>query len=724
MISVAYEAATMPEIFSDIASKTPFSFVYDGQDVDAMTPLTLRYDNQSVADVLIEVSRLSGLGFKQVNNSIYVKNRHTKSKSRTVEVVIDQPLSGKVTDQESGDPLPGVNVLAKGTTVGTVTDIDGNYRFTVNDEVTTLVFSSIGYEAQEVEVGGRSTINVTLVPDVQKLEELVVTGVVTGTPKKKLGFAVEKIEGDLLQNVPATNVASSLAGKVPGLKISAGSSAPGSNPDIQLRNATTIFGSSNPLIIVDGVLTEGNLSDINVEDIASIEVVKGAAAASLYGSRASNGVVNITTKRGTGLNEGSSEVIYRTEFGQSFIPFVPQKTKSINVAVNENQVDYDSPSPDGVYDNPYPKLTDPVDQFFNPGRFMTHYLAFRGNSNQGKTAVFSSVQYTDEAGVVKLADGRQRTNFRLNLDHNVTDKLKFSASNLFARNIIDNRADGIWDMFYYADPDVDLLQPNDDGTPYKVNPNRINPRLANPLYNIYNTINNTDRNRFIGNYRVAYDLLDNLQISAAYGLDRIESNSFGLNPKGLLRADNPDLRQPGSIFESTSNTFAQTLQADALYFRQWGDFNAKFRLQYLHESNEVNAFSGSGTHLAVLGKDVRSLEQASEDINLSSTITSVVANNYSSILQLDYKEKYIFDGLFRRDGVSLFGPNERWQNFYRISGAWRITEDMELPGVQELKLRSSYGVAGLRPPYSAQYDVLFLTNGTINPGEDKKETPI
>ncbi len=722
-ISVDFKAATLLDVFSDIESKTRFKFVYDQQDLATGHRINFKYENRSVADILIEVSRLSNLSFKQVNHNINVKKRTKDTPHQEIEVILEQTITGQVTDEENGDPLPGVNVLAKGTNTGTVTNAEGNYRLTVADEVTTLVFSSIGYVAEEITIDGRTTLDVALMPDVQELQELVVTGVVTGTPKKKLGFTVEKISGEVLQNVPATNIATSLAGKVPGLKVSSGSNAPGSNPNIQLRNATTIFGSSNPLIIVDGVLTEGSLSDINVEDIASIEVVKGAAASSLYGSRAANGVVNITTKRGTGLNEGTSEVVYRTEIGQSYIPFVPEKTTSINVEVEGDEVNYDTPSPDGVYDNPYPSLTDPVKQFFNPGTFMTHYLAFRGNSSNGRTAVFSSAQYTDEEGVVKLADGRQRTNFRLNLDHQVTEKLKFSASNLYARNIIDNRANGIWDMFYYADPDVDLLQPNDDGTPYKVNPNRINPRLANPLYNIYNTINNTDRNRFIGNYKVAYDLLDDLQLSVAYGIDRIENNTFALSPKGLLQADNPDLRTPGSISESSDHTLASTLQADALYFKQFGDFNAKFRLQYLYESNEFEGFSGSGTHLAVLGKDVRSLEQASDNINIASTITSVVANNYSSVLQLDYKEKYIFDGLFRRDGVSLFGPNERWQNFYRFSGAWRLTEDLPLEGIQELKLRTSYGVAGLRPPYSAQYDVLFLTNGIVNPGGGQKGNP-
>ena len=724
-INIKLKKASVIDIFESIEVKTNYSFNFEITDIDQELTLEIERGKYLVADILTKISKTANLRFKQVNNNIHVSRKTVNSESAiTIQNIYQtRTITGQVTAIEDNQGLPGVNVVEKGTSNGTVTNVNGDYSFEVS-EGATLVFSSVGYTTEEIPIGERSVIDLVMTQDIQQLQELVVTGVVAGTPKKKLGFTVEKVDGETIQQVPATNAATALAGKVSGLKVSSGSGAPGNNPDIQLRSVTTIFGSSNPLIIVDGVLTEGGLSDINVEDIANIEVVKGAAASSLYGSRAANGVVNITTKRGSGLKSGTSEVRYRTELGQSYIPFIPKKTKAINVEVNGNEVDYDSPSPDGIYDNPYPNVADPVGQFFNPGTFMTHYLSFSGNSEDGNTSIFSSVQYTDEEGVAKLADGRQRINLRLNLDHSLSDRLRFKASNLYAESAIDNRANGIWDMFYYADPDVDLLAPNEeDGSPYNVNPNRINPRLANPLYNIANSINNTDRSRFIGNYALDYDLLDNLTLSASYGLDKIETDGFSLSPKALLRADNPDLVTNGSISESTSTTTAQTFQTDALYYRQIGNFNAKFRLQYLYESNNYNWFSGSGTHLAVLGRDVRSLEQASDNINISSNRTSIVANNYSAVIQLDYKDKYIFDALYRRDGVSLFGANERWQNFYRVSGAWRVTEDVDIPGFQEFKLRTSYGVAGLRPPYSAQYEVLNLNNGTAHPGGGQLGNP-
>lgn len=623
----------------------------------------------------------------------------------------ERVISGKVTDAEGGEPLPGVNIVIQGSNIGTITDLDGNYNISVTDEDVVLIFSFIGYATQNIRVGNLDVINVQLSPDVQSLEEVVVTGVAGSLSKDKLSFTVASIDEDIIQQVPAVNPGRALQGKVAGVRVSGSSGAPGSSPDIQLRGATTIFGSSNPLIIVDGILTEGSLNDINTEDIASIEVVKGAAASSLYGSRAANGVVNIITKRGSGLAAGSSNFSYRTEVGQSFIGYVPEKSTSTNFLVEDGEVLYGQPSPDGIADNPYPSLTDPVDQFFNPGFYFTNHLSFRANGPEGKTSLYSSLQHTSETGVVDITDGQDRLNLRINIDHYFNDKLKFTTSNLYSQSDIDQRANGIWDLFYYADPNADFLAPNDDGTHYKVDPNRLGMH-ENPLYLINNTINTQERYRFLGHYAINYSILDFLDLKLAYGLDRINIDSRALTPKGKLRVNNePDL---GGISLSTSNTFAQTLQGDVFFHRSFGDFNARVNLQYLYESNEFNSSSGSGSQLAVRGMDVFNLDLADQEtISNSSYSSLIVANNVSGMLYLDYKEKFIFDGLIRRDGVSLFGANERWQTFYRLSGAYRITEDFNVPGMDELKVRASYGVAGLRPPFEAQYEVFGISNGDL-----------
>ncbi|MFD1615439.1 carboxypeptidase-like regulatory domain-containing protein [Gelatiniphilus marinus] len=208
----------------------------------------------------------------------------------------EKTISGTVSDK-SGLPLPGTTVLVKGTTLGTSTDFDGNYSIQANSGAT-LVFSFVGYKAKEVTVGASNVINVTLEEDAESLEEVVITGSASGKSIKELSFALGQVNNELLDNVPAASAGQALQGKISGLSVSPSGGQPGSDVNIQLRTANSIATGQNPLIILDGVILEGGLADINTEDIDRIEVAKGAAGASLYGSRAANGVIQIFSKRG------------------------------------------------------------------------------------------------------------------------------------------------------------------------------------------------------------------------------------------------------------------------------------------------------------------------------------------------------------------------------------------------------------------------------------------
>ncbi|MFC4873016.1 SusC/RagA family TonB-linked outer membrane protein [Negadavirga shengliensis] len=709
-LSISLKEKSLLHILDEIEHKTSFNFVYNEKNLSESHRSDKEFQSISLEDLLKVLSVDFQLRFKQINERISVKPLARNQYNQNIpEVIVQITVTGVVRDGE-GNPLPGASIRLEGSATGTVTDLDGSFSIQVPDTGAVLIVSFIGFETQRVQVGNQTEFAITLAEDASSLEEFVVTGVAGSVAKEKLGFTIEKLGPEILQQVPGVNAANSIRGKAAGVRVSYPSGAPGASPEIQLRGATAIFGSSNPLIIVDGVLTEGNLQDINAEDIENIEILKGAAASSLYGSRAANGVVSIITKRGSSLASGGNEITYRTEVGQSFIGFAPPKSESTNFEVQGNEVLYGNPRPDNVFGNPYPVVTDPVGQFFNPGSYLTNHIGFQSNSKDGNTALFSSVQSTRDAGVVDLTDGQRRINFRTNIDHHFNERLKFTANNFYSQSAIDMRANGIWDMFYYADPNVDFLQDNDDGTPYKVDPNRLGMH-ENPLYNISNTVNRQSRTRFLGFYGLNYQVLDFLELKAAYGVDRLSTENFSLTPKGKLNVNQPP--SVGNIFRGQSNTMAQTFQADALLTSEWGKFKNRMNLQYLYESNEINSFNGSGTHLAVKGMDITNLNQASENLNINSFKTMIVANNISAMFYSDYDDKFIFDGLIRRDGVSLFGSEERWQTFFRTAGAYRITQDFDIRGIQELKVRTSYGTAGLRPPFEARYEVVGLANGQI-----------
>ena len=225
-------------------------------------------------------------------------------------------ITGTVTSSVEGEgPIAGVSVTVVGTTLGTYTDMAGKYSLNVPENARTLTFSFIGMKTREEEIGGRSVIDVALDQDLLNLDEVIVTGVAAGTPKKKLAVSVERVDQEKLKEVYAGSASSALQGKVAGLTIISSTGEPGSAATILVRGATQITGSQAPLIILDGAIMEGTLGDINVDDIESIEVVKGASASALYGSRAGNGVIAVTTRRGNLLVEGRTEIIVRNEYG-------------------------------------------------------------------------------------------------------------------------------------------------------------------------------------------------------------------------------------------------------------------------------------------------------------------------------------------------------------------------------------------------------------------------
>lgn len=620
-------------------------------------------------------------------------------------------IEGQVKD-ESGQPMAGVSVIEVGTYNGKSTDIDGRFEITVSSEAAVLEFSFIGMIPQRIPVKGQTTLEVILREDSFKLEEIIVTGVASGTPKQKLGFSIEKVGNEKLSQVPSVDAASAIQGKVAGVKITKTSGAPGASFDIQLRGVKTIFGSSNPLVIVDGVLTEGGLSDVNSEDIESIEVLKGAAASSLYGSRAANGVISVITKRGNGMKAGATEVNIRSEFGKNFMGFVPERSSSTNRDYTYNGVNYTAEA-DKVYDNPYPKTYDQVSQFFNPGAYFTNYISLKGNSANQDLSTYVSFQNTKETGVVKMVDGATRTNFKINLDYKINDKFTLTTSNLLAKTTSDDRASGSFGELLKCDPNADLTLPNADGSPYLVNVNKISVGSMNPLYSIANKISESRSERLMSFVGLKYRPLPYLTFEGTYGSDRRNGDSYYHVAKGILNYDLTE--NSGYISRSTWSSLEETVELNGAFIKKIGDFNTRFKAQFLYEASKDNWLTGGGGDLGVRGFNLSTVNlSASQSCNSGTAKT--VAYNYAGIAAIDYKDKYIFDALLRRDASSLFGSEVRWQTFYRVSGAWRLTQDFSINGVQEWKVRASYGIAGLRPPFNAQYETFTLENGVAGNG--------
>ena len=651
----------------------------------------------------------------------------------------DKTVTGTVND-EAGLPVPGANVMVKGTNIGTQTDFDGNYSIkAANGQI--LVFSFIGFAKQQITVGNADTVNVSLLVDANSLDEVVVTGLAGATSRKKLSVTVNKVGAEDLEMIPATSAASALQGKVAGVTVT-NFGQPGSGATIQLRGATNLFGGQSPLILVDGVIVEGGINDINTDDIQSFEIVKGASASALYGSRAGNGVIVITSKRGK-MRAGGPQVTLRSDVGFSELGNKIDLSQSHNYDLASdyqsasNYTKYDGvtypsnyngvtrvglsgariASTDDYNDNPYGVSYDNQDRFFQTGTDQTLYASVSNASEF--TNLFFSADRTENQGILKETGGYERYGVRLNGDFHINDWLKLSTSNNYIRSNNETPGgtlDGVLFDLALTDPDVNLNALNPDGQPYYYTPNPWAPTVQNPLYSLGTNREKSTRNRFLGSYNLNMKLADWVNLDAEYA---VESTSYINDDYNPYTAYTTSSNKPegfdyskGDYSKESSTTLSQKAQFTLNFKEDFGELNVKGKLSYLLEDSKYEYFYGLGQNL--IYQDIISLDNFNSDnLFISSDRVNERAQNVFAIVGFDYKDRYIVDAMYRYDGSSLFGKNNRWNPYYRVSGAYRISQDFEIPGIQEFKIHTAYGTAGQRPGFNWQYDRIGLTNGTL-----------
>ncbi|HEX6630747.1 MAG TPA: SusC/RagA family TonB-linked outer membrane protein [Gemmatimonadaceae bacterium] len=640
-------------------------------------------------------------------------------------------IGGVVTDSSSGAPINGALVSVVGTTLGATTGADGRYLLTrVPAGTHTLQVRRLGFSPRDVgnvvvTAGGRATVDVRMRTTALQLEAVVTTGVVDPTAGTRVPFTVGRVNAAELP-VPSTNAVESIQGKMAGVNV-VPSGQPGTGTNIILRTPTSINKSNSPLIVVDGVILsqsfDASSADLEALDIESIEVVKGAAAASLYGSRASSGVIQIRTRRGAGLAEGATRVTVRSEVGSNSLSnevdwaqYHFYRTNDAGQYVDEDGVVVDredrvaKPDSARFQDSAYPgPVYDPVSQFFDPGQFFKNSVNVAQNA--GNTNWFASFVNSREDGVVLGNGGYQQNDVRLNLDHRPTDKLTFSFSGYHMRSNRDELGDETFFDLINQAPDIDLTQPDPDGTPYiyQADPEG---REENPLYVLVTEQNSSKRARTQGSLEGRYAPLSWLSFDGNVSYDRSDRrrNFFldrGVKTEGFASGG------IGEIQEITGTTSALNSAASMNLTGSFGEFTLRGTVRGLMERETNQVTDAEGTNLSVPG--VSSLDNA-QDRTVSSRTQEIRSNGFFVIGGVDYGGRYIADGLFRRDGSSLFGPDERWNSYYRVSGAYRMSEEAwwPFPALNEFKLRASRGTAGGRPEFNDQYETYsFLSGGGV-----------
>jgi TonB-linked SusC/RagA family outer membrane protein len=635
-------------------------------------------------------------------------------------------ITGLVTDSASSLPLVGVQVSIAGTRLLAQTGTDGRYTIgNVPFGVHVVDARRIGYQPAvtrnvRVDSSASVTVDFRMRQAVLTLEAVISTGVVDPTAGTRVPFTVGRVDATALP-VPATNALESIQGKMSGVTVAPPGQA-GSGTNILLRVPTSISKSNSPLIVVDGVIQSSafgaSSADLEALDIESIEVVKGAAAASLYGSRAQSGVIQIKTRRGGAILEGSTLYTLRSEVGRNSlggkIDWASRHYYRTNAAgeyvnavgtVVPRSGRVERPVYERFQDVPYlDPVYDQVDRFFDPGDFSKQSINIAQNGP--RTNWFLSVNDSREDGVVLNSGKYAQRDVRLNLDHRPSDILSFSASGFHSSSDRHELyGDTFFDLINQA-PDIDLLVPDPDGTPYAFQTDPTG-REENPLYVLATEKSRRKRARSQGSLEAKFQPFGWLTLDGNASYDRSDrrDNFFldqGLKTEGFAQGG------LGEIEQATGTTQALNAAVSANVLGAFGPFTLRSTLRGLTEREQNLVTEAEGSDLAVPG--VPSLDNARTRF-VSSELEEIRSTGVFLSAGADYRGTYIADALFRRDGSSLFGPNERWNSYYRVSGAYRLTEEpwWPLDDFTELKLRLSRGTAGGRPSFDDQYETFSFS---------------
>jgi len=686
----------LKEVLNEIENQTDYLFIYNNE-VNTNKTVSVKTKNGTVRKVLTHVLKDSNIDFLMEGNHIILSYIEEKLKERDEEVVeaVQQQgktVTGKVTDVD-GESLPGVTVLIKGTSKGTTTDIDGNFTLTDVSENEILQFSYVGMLAQEITVGSRAKIDITMVEDAIGLEEIVAIGY--GFMKKSdLTGSVASVKSENINAFPTTNVLQALSGRAAGVQVLQTTGEPGGPISMRIRGANSVQGSNEPLYVVDGFPISGsNPTILNNADIESIEILKDASATSIYGSRGANGVVLITTRGGS---SGKTNVHLESSFGMQRIRNKMEMMNAKEYAQFYNRV--------AVNDNWEPPFTqaeidalgegfDWQDFVFSDAPIQNHDITVSGGNENTQFAITGSL--FDEKGIIENS-GYKRYSFRTNIQHDVNKKINVSGNIILSRIIKDNqssarggRGNSLISGAIMSFPTVTPY--NDDGSIRDLKTiYHWSPEIVNPVLFIYETMSSDKSNKVLANAAFEYKPIPDLIIRIMGGIENSDDRSDYYRTNNYIGA---------SAYASVNaSQFMSLLNENTImYSKEIGKHRFSGLAGFTFQDFTSTSVSGSGTGFLSDIQETHSLGSAS-----SAGIPSS-GYSYSTILSAlgrinyNYADRYLLTLNFRSDGSSKYSEGNKWGYFPSGALAWRvINEDFmeDVDFLSNLKLRAGWGVTG------------------------------
>ena len=666
----------------------------------------------------------------------------------TTIVVIGQTvqITGAVTSSEDGLAIPGVTISVKGTTIGVNSDINGRYTLNVPVDATTLVFSYVGMRRTEVEIAGKTVINVVMEPDIQAMGEIVVTGYATRGKNEITGSTVQ-ISGDALKDVPVVTVDQALQGKVAGVTISASSGTPGSVQDIRIRGVGSITGSNDPLIVIDGVpVVNSNftgstavsslsaLASINSSDIESLTVLKDASATAAYGARGSNGVIVITTKRGK-RGKTSFNLTASTGFQNNAVkgrtPLTGAQRKELYLeAVYNSYGVANGFTEDGAYDFVVANNLDGgrlqswdnregdwASAITNKNAPVTN-INLSATGGDDNSTFYASLGYNKTEATVIVSDFKRITG-TLNYGRKFSDRISFNVN----ANVSNTYQDAYLEQAaYFANPNLTKYFMSPWTSPYNTD-GTINLNvgtLFNPVYLAKHDITANDLTRALVSGSLEWEIIKDLKFKTFISLDYNLANYKTY--RNRIHGDSRD--ENGSAEASTGRNLNQVVQNSLDYIIRISDHRIALKALIEYQKNKYHYLYGYGENFSTDG--LTNISSAGANFDANSYFNDWSNLSYLGMLNYTYKTKYIADLTYRREGSSLFAPDLRFGNFWSAGVAWNLSEESFLQNVQfisNLRLRGSYGLSGSNGvglnQYQAllSYDADYANQGAVYPSQ-------
>lgn len=695
IMSVQLKSATLKELFDLIQSKSNYSFLIRNNDINLNERVSIEIENKSIDEILTVALKNQKATFEVKDNRIIVYKSaksapsQTNKQSKTQSAQQNIKIGGKVVDAATGEPIIGANIIVKGKSIGTSTDVDGNFTLDVPANAQ-LTVSYIGYFGTEIKAVAGSKLVIRIKEDRQTLGEVVVVGY--GVQKKEsLTGSMNVVNNTKLKDITTPNVSNMLSGKAPGVYVNSGSGQPGSDAAIVIRGKSTVNGSTDPLWVVDGVIVGSDAGALNPSDIESMSILKDAASTAIYGSQGANGVILITTKKGkagktnidasikmgvTQLNSGRFKVMDGAQLYDYYKSFSNQEKISFarwNPELRDSNFNW-------------------WDNATHLGFAKDYNVSINGGTEKMRT--YTSLGYYNEDGAVKGYDFT-RYNFRFKVDYAANDWLTIHPQVSASRKDIIDKEHSVGAM--YANMPWDNPWKKDDkGNDVLVgnqpNPTWVNTTGSNYMYDLQWNYSKSTAYEFMGNFDFDVKLTDWLKFSSVnnYKYTNYSDMSY-TDPRSSGGEESL-----GSVYNSQNEMYRIYSNQILRFNKQFGkhSINALAAYEWNTYNNKAKSQTGTGIVPNASVADATALAKKVTGTNSEWAVESYIFNT-----QYAYNSKYFAQVSFRRDGASNFGKNATYGNFFSVSGGWAINQEefFHADWVENLKLRASFGSVGNRP---------------------------